>query len=176
MKKLSALFKRTNNDASFEELIKKDQEKLYRIAYSYMRNEQDALDVVQDAIVNGYKAFHKLDHPQYFTTWMTRILINTAINDLRKKKKVSFLELDKYEPSTKDSFQSIHKLDLGEVLERLKPEQRSLLIMRFYHGYSMKEMAEILGKPEGTVKSQLHRTLALVKGNLDEGGEMYGEA
>ena len=67
MKKLSALFKRSDR-TGFEELIKKEQEKLYRIAYSYMRNEQDALDVVQDAIVNGYKSFHKLDHPQYFTT------------------------------------------------------------------------------------------------------------
>lgn len=175
MKKLSALFKRSDRTA-FEELIKKEQEKLYRIAYSYMRNEQDALDVVQDAIVNGYKSFHKLDHPQYFTTWITRIVINTAINELRKRKKVTFLELDKNEPATKDRYHSIHKLDLGEVLERLKPDQRCLLIMRFYHGYSMKEMAEILGKPEGTVKSQLHRTLAQVKMSLNEGGEMYGEA
>jgi RNA polymerase sigma-70 factor (ECF subfamily) len=175
MKKLTALFKRKNSP-SFEELIKLEQEKLYRIAYSYMRNEQDALDVVQDAIVNGYKAFHKLSKPEYFSTWMTRILINAAINELRKRKKVTLMEWEKYEPVAKESFESVHRLDLGEVLERLKPEQRSLLIMRFYYGYSLKEIAEILGKPEGTVKSQIHRTLAKVRGSLDEGGEMYGEA
>lgn len=174
VKKLKALFKRTNLP-TFEELIKHEQDKLYRVAYTYMRNEQDALDVVQDAIINGYKAFHKLEQPEYFSTWMTRILINTAINAIRKKKKVTFLELDKHEPSMKNSDQSIHRMDLEEVLDMLKPEQKTLIIMRFYYGYSLKEMAQLLDKPEGTIKSQLHRTLSQVKSNLDKGGELYGE-
>ncbi|CAG9622079.1 sigma-70 family RNA polymerase sigma factor [Sutcliffiella rhizosphaerae] len=176
MKNWKKLFKPTQPGPTFETLIKNEQEKLYKIAFSYMKNEQDALDVVQEAIVNGYKAFDKLQKPQYFSTWITRILINTAINELRRKKKVTFLEIEKYEQPAKDTQLSIHRLDLAEVLERLKPEQRTLLMMRFHYGYSIKEIAQIFDKPEGTIKSQIHRTLAHVKAELDEGGEKYGEA
>ncbi|KMJ56887.1 RNA polymerase [Bacillus sp. LL01] len=176
MKRLKALFKSSASGPTFESLIKNEQEKLYKIAYAYVKNEQDALDVVQEAIINAYKAFPKLENPQYFSTWMTRILINTAINELRRRKKITLLDVEKHEQSVKETHLSIHKLDLAEVLERLKPEQRSLLMMRFTYGYSIKEMAQIFKKPEGTIKSQLHRTLAQVKAELEEGGEKYGEA
>ncbi|WP_339148565.1 MULTISPECIES: sigma-70 family RNA polymerase sigma factor [unclassified Sutcliffiella] len=176
MKRLKALFKSSASGPTFESLIKDEQEKLYKIAYAYVKNEQDALDVVQEAIINAYKSFPKLENPQYFSTWMTRILINTAINELRRRKKITFLDVEKHEQSVKETHLSIHKLDLAQVLERLKPEQRSLLMMRFTYGYSIKEMAQIFEKPEGTIKSQLHRTLAQVKAELEEGGEKYGEA
>jgi RNA polymerase sigma-70 factor (ECF subfamily) len=176
VKRLKSWLKAATSGPTFESLIKNEQEKLYKIAYAYVKNEQDALDVVQEAIINAYKAFPKLEKPQYFSTWMTRILINTAINELRRKKKITFLEIEKHEQSVKETQLSIHKLDLAQVLERLKPEQRSLLIMRFTYGYSIKEMAQIFEKPEGTIKSQLHRTLAQVKAELEEGGEKYGEA
>lgn len=176
MKRLKRLFKSPPSGPTFESLIKDEQEKLYKIAYAYVKNEQDALDVVQEAIINAYKAFPKLENPQYFSTWMTRILINTAINELRRRKKITFLDIEKHEQYAKETHLSIHKLDLAQVLERLKPEQRSLLMMRFTYGYSIKEMAQIFEKPEGTIKSQLHRTLAQVKAELEEGGEKYGEA
>ncbi|KPB04086.1 sigma-70 family RNA polymerase sigma factor [Bacillus sp. CHD6a] len=176
MKRLKSWFKPSTSGPTFESLIKNEQEKLYKIAYAYVKNEQDALDVVQEATINAYKAFPKLEKSQYFSTWMTRILINTAINELRRKKKITFLDIEKHEQSVKETHLSIHKLDLAEVLERLKPEQRSLLMMKFTYGYSIKEMAQILEKPEGTIKSQLHRTLAQVKEELEEGGEKYGEA
>ncbi|TYS57373.1 sigma-70 family RNA polymerase sigma factor [Sutcliffiella horikoshii] len=177
MKILKSWFKPSASGPTFESLIKNEQEKLYKIAFAYVKNEQDALDVVQEAVINAYKAFPKLENPQYFSTWMTRILINTAINELRRKKKITFLDIEKHhEQSVKETHLSIHKLDLAEVLERLKPEQRSLLMMRFTYGYSIKEMAQIFEKPEGTIKSQLHRTLAQVKAELEEGGEKYGEA
>ncbi|QFT87308.1 RNA polymerase sigma factor SigV [Bacillus sp. THAF10] len=176
MKKWNKFFKTSDSGPTFESLIRQEQEKLYKIAFSYMKNEQDALDVVQEAIINGYQAFEKLQNVQYFSTWMTRILINAANNELRRKKKITFLEIEKYEEPIKETQFSIHKLDLAEVLQRLKPEQRTLLMMRFHYGYSIKEMAQIFNKPEGTIKSQIHRTLAKVKSELDEGGEKVGEA
>jgi len=176
VKRLKSWFKPSESGPTFESLIKNEQEKLYKIAFAYVKNEQDALDVVQEAIINAYKAFPKLENPQYFSTWMTRILINTAINELRRRKKITFLDVEKHETVIKETHLSIHKLDLAEVLERLKPEQRSLLMMRFTYGYSIKEIAQIFEKPEGTIKSQLHRTLAQVKAELEEGGEKYGEA
>ncbi|MBU9711893.1 sigma factor [Evansella tamaricis] len=55
-----------HSKSSFEELVEADQERLYKIAYAYVKNEQDALDVLQDAIVKGFKSFHKLNDSQYF--------------------------------------------------------------------------------------------------------------
>ncbi|MED3648328.1 sigma-70 family RNA polymerase sigma factor [Halalkalibacterium halodurans] len=86
----TSFFKRTE-EHSFEVLIKNEQEKLYKIAYSYVKNEQDALDIVQDAIIKGYKSFHKLKEKKYFSTWITRIVINSAIDHIRKSKNVIYV-------------------------------------------------------------------------------------
>lgn len=140
-----------------------------------MRNEQDALDVVQDAIIKGYNHFDKLKNPDYFATWMTRILINTALDAVRKKKHVVYLEQEQFADHSIHEHHSIQRLDLTVELNKLKPEQKTLLILRFYYGYSLKEMADILDKPEGTIKSQMHRTLAHLKKKLGERGRHYGE-
>ncbi|WP_449538713.1 sigma-70 family RNA polymerase sigma factor [Ferdinandcohnia sp. Marseille-Q9671] len=172
-----SIFKNTNSeDYSFEELIKNDQEKLYKIAYSYVRNEQDALDIVQDAVIKGFKSFDKLKDIHYFSTWITRILINTAIDYIRKARTVIPLETDCFDSGRNEENNSIMTIDIGIVFEKLKPQQKTLLLLRFYYGYSIIEISEILGKPEGTIKSQLHRTLQLVKEKLENGGDTYGKA
>ena len=167
---------RSFSSHSFEKLIKKEQEKLYKVAYSYVRNEQDAFDIVQEAIIKGYKSFEKLKDIDYFSTWMTRILINTAIDFIRKSQDVIPLEPDWVAAGQNEENAAIMAMDFEQVFEKLKPQQRTLLLLRFYHGYSISDMAEILDKPEGTIKSQLHRTLYQVKGLLEKGGDSYGEA
>ncbi|WP_026673441.1 sigma-70 family RNA polymerase sigma factor [Alkalihalobacterium bogoriense] len=175
MKRLKALMKKQKKP-SFETLVRAEQEKLYKIAYSYMRNEQDALDVVQDAVMKGYHHFDKLHHLDYFSTWMIRILMNTAVDAIKRKRDVIYIEHEKYKETTNEELESVHRMDLEEQLDKLKTEQKTLIILRFYCGYSLREMAEMLNKPEGTIKSQLHRTLAEMKKNLGEGGEQYGKA
>ncbi|GAE25562.1 RNA polymerase sigma factor SigV [Halalkalibacter wakoensis JCM 9140] len=175
MKKLKSLFSRSKQP-SFETLIKGEQEKLYKIAYTYVRNEQDALDVVQDAIIKGYNHFDKLKNLDYFSTWMTRILINTALDAVKRKKDVVYLDQDRFDDKVTKDPPFTQQIDLLEELNHLKPEQKTLVILRFYYGYSIKELAELLKKPEGTIKSQLHRTLNELKKKLGEGGEQYGKA
>ncbi|MEH7223305.1 sigma-70 family RNA polymerase sigma factor [Bacillus sp. JJ1566] len=165
-----------SNGHSFEALIKKEQEKLYRVAYSYVKNEQDALDIVQDAIIKGFKSFDRLKEIGYFSTWITRILINTAIDHIRKSKNIIPLEMDWFDPGRNDENKTVMAMDIELVFEQLKPHQKSLLLLRFYYGYSINEISEILDKPEGTIKSQLHRTLQLVKEKLEDGGDTYGKA
>lgn len=160
---------------SFESLIKNEQEKLYKIAYSYVKNEQDALDILQDTIIKGFKSFEKLKDMNYFSTWITRILINTAIDHLRKAKDVITLEPDWFDPRRNEENTTVMTMDLDLVFEKLKPQQKTLLLLRFYYGYSINEMAEILCLPEGTIKSQLHRTLQLLRAKLENGGETYGQ-
>ncbi|GAF65431.1 putative RNA polymerase [Bacillus sp. TS-2] len=164
-----------NQRPSFEELLKDEQEKLYRVAYSFVKNEQDALDIVQDAVIKGYRNFEKLDEIHYFSTWLTRILINTAIDAVRKKREVVFLDPERTESNRTDESHIINKLLIDKEFDRLKAEQKSLIILRFYYGYSIKEISEILNKPEGTIKSRLSRTLEQMKQHLEKGGVLYGE-
>ncbi|MEH7235137.1 sigma-70 family RNA polymerase sigma factor [Bacillus sp. JJ1562] len=172
-----SFYKKSNSDEfSFETLIKKEQEKLYKVAYSYVKNEHDALDIVQDAIIKGFKSFDRLKEIDYFSTWITRILINTALDHIRKSKKVITLETDWSGPRQNEENNSIMTMDIELIFEKLKPQQKTLILLRFYYGYSINEIAEILGKPEGTIKSQLHRTLQLVKEKLENGGDTYGKA
>ena len=161
---------------TFEILIKHEQEKLYKVAYSYVKNEQDALDIVQEAIIKGYKSFHKLQDIHYFSTWMTRILINTAIDFIRKTKDVILLEPDWVDTGLNEENAAIMAMDFEQIFTKLKPQQKTLLLLRFYYGYSISDISEIMDKPEGTIKSQLHRTLYQVKGMLEKGGDTYGEA
>ncbi|MGE8205919.1 sigma-70 family RNA polymerase sigma factor [Heyndrickxia sp. NPDC080065] len=172
---LKSLFK-VSNGQTFEELIKKEQDKLYKIAFSYIRNEQDALDIVQDSIIKGFKGFEKLTDKNYFSTWMTRILINTAMDHLKRKKNVVMLDLGWFNPGSSQENNTIASIDLAEVFDKLKPEQKTLIFLRYYYGYSISEIAKIMDKPEGTVKSQIHRTLQFIKEKLENGGDTYGKA
>lgn len=73
------------NKVAFQELVLQEKDNLYRMAYIYMKNENDALDVVHESVFKAYKSIKKLKEPSYFSTWLTRIIINTSIDFLKKK-------------------------------------------------------------------------------------------
>lgn len=169
-----SIFQRSKKP-DFEELIKREHYRLYKIAFAYVKNEQDALDIVQETMIKGFKSFHKLNDSNRFQTWITRILINTSIDFIRKRKDVIYLEQEWFSSERNEESNSVMKMDLATVFEQLKPEQKTLLLLRFYYGYSIREIADIVERREGTIKSQLHRTLNQVKVKLGNGGETYGE-
>ena len=72
----------------YESWMVEHGQRFYRMAYSYMKNEQDALEVISEATYKGLKNLHRLREPDFFVTWMTRIIINTAVDELRRKKRV----------------------------------------------------------------------------------------
>jgi RNA polymerase sigma-70 factor, ECF subfamily len=72
---------------AFMQLIDTEKEKLYRIAYTYVKNESDALDIVQDTIYKAFISINNIKDVSYFSTWITRILINTSLDFIKKKKK-----------------------------------------------------------------------------------------
>ncbi len=75
------------NDEAFEQLIASVRQKLYRTAYSYVRNEQDALDLYQETIYEAYLSMEKLKNPEKFSSWITRIIIFKSIDFIRKASK-----------------------------------------------------------------------------------------
>lgn len=169
-------FRNHRDEQDFETLILHEQKKLYRVAYSYVRNEQDALDIVQETVIKGYKAFHKLKDVNLFSTWITRILINCALDHIRQSKDVIPFEAAFYNEDLNEENKAVMTMDMEQAFEKLNPNQKTLILLRFYYGYSIPEISEIIEKPEGTVKSQLHRTLQFLKKKLENGGDSYGEA
>jgi len=84
------------DEKAFEDLVKKEKEKLYRIAFLYVKNENDALDIVQETIYKAFTSIETLREVKYFSTWITRILINNALDFLKKQKKILLSdEIDK---------------------------------------------------------------------------------
>ncbi|MFF2287316.1 sigma-70 family RNA polymerase sigma factor [Peribacillus butanolivorans] len=155
------------NEKAFQELIQDEKNKLFRMAYLYVKNEDDALDIVQDTIYKAFISIKQLKDPHYFTTWISRILINTALDFIKKNNRmIPFSDFDGYHNG--ENLLIEEKLDLVEAIERLEVQYKTVIIFRYYKDLSIKQIAEILKCPEGTVKTRLHRAINQLKSDLKE--------
>lgn len=146
------------NEEAFEQLITLESEKLYRTAFLYVRNKEDALDVLQETVCKAFVGIHKLKQPKYFSTWLVRILIRTAYEVLQKKKKTVLTGEAFIHKLTEGT---IHKpeedLDLTNAISNLDPDYKTVIILFYFHDLSIKPISEKMEKPEGTIKTYLHR-------------------
>ncbi|WP_240613659.1 sigma-70 family RNA polymerase sigma factor [Pueribacillus theae] len=161
--KLVARAKKGDTEA-FQVLINEDKEKLYRMAFVYMKDEEDALEVFQETVYAALKSISSLKNNRYFSTWLTRILINQAIDALRKKKKVVPMSHDVLENlSESETIKPEEQLDLLEALAEINGKYKTVLLLRYYEDYTIGQIAAILGCPEGTVKTNIRRGLESLK-------------
>jgi len=165
--KLVAKAKKGNKRA-FQELIDSEKTKLYKMAYLYMKNEDDALEVFQETVYKALTSLKDLRNDTYFSTWITRILINTAIDQLRKKKRVIPMERDILESKAPSYMNREGESDLLDAIKSLDEKYKTVLILRFYKDFTIKQIAEFLECPEGTVKTNIHRGIALLRNQLKE--------
>jgi RNA polymerase sigma-70 factor, ECF subfamily len=163
--KLNLISKAKKGDINaFQTLIHIEKEKLYKMAYVYMRNEDDALEVFQETIYKGFESLSKLKNDEYFSTWLTRILINSAIDLLRKKKRVVPIKQEVLENTSEpSSFNSDVQIDLLKAMEEIEEKYKTVLLLRFYQDYTVKQIASMLKCPEGTVKTNIRRGLDKLK-------------
>lgn len=143
--------------------------KLYSIAYSYLRSEADALEMLQEASYRAWSKRGSLKNDQLFDAWLIRILINCCMDELRRRKRVIPVERvgEDWNAPGMAQMQSSDQLDLEYVLNHLPKKYQHVLILRFYHDMTLAEIAEILGKPESTVKSRLYRALKQMRTQLE---------
>ncbi|WP_229768588.1 sigma-70 family RNA polymerase sigma factor [Tissierella pigra] len=154
---------------SFGLLINSKKEDLYRIAYSYVHNEQDALDIIGEAVYKSYISISKLKHPEYFNTWIVRIVINCAINFINKSKRILYLDNKTIESLNNEKNDIVESIDLKEALEKLDHNYKIVIILRYSQNLKLKEIAEILELPLSTVKTRLYKAIELLKIELKEG-------
>lgn len=151
--------------------FKENEEKLYRVAYSYVKNPDTALDLVQDSIIKALQKRHTLKHPEYLKTWFYRILINECLMFIRKNKKIVYLEnLDAYFNEPSPSSLENNNIDLYHAIDRLSPKLKTIILLRFFEDMKLEEIARITGVNLNTIKSRLYKALKILK--IDMEGEL----
>jgi RNA polymerase sigma-70 factor (ECF subfamily) len=150
-------------------LIMLNKQEYYKLAYVYMKNKEDAMDVMEDMIVILYENIHKLRNEKAFDSWSKTILVNCCKNLLRKKKKLVLLENMKDEIYEEDLPNKENEIILEEHLSKLNEKHREVIKLRYYLDMDYKTISSIVKVPVGTVKSRISNGLKKLKESL--GGE-----
>ena len=126
-----------------------------------------ALDAVDEAVYKGLTACRSLRQPQFFHTWLTRILINVCNDELRRRARET--GMDALPETAAEAFDN---LPLKEAIARLPRELRAVVILRYFTGLTLAETAQALDIPQGTVVTRQRRALALLKLELTDTQEV----
>lgn len=152
-----------SDERAFAELVRPCQGTLYAAAMAITKNHQDALDAVQDGILKGWQKFTTLRDDQYFSTWLTRIVIRSAIDITRRRKPTSALPEDvPYAGGGHD-----RRLDVRRAIEALEQKSRVVAMLYYFEDMAVKDIARALGIRQGTVKSRLFRAREVLKRTLE---------
>lgn len=157
------------NDTAFTKLMNTEKDKLYRIAYAHLQNEQDALEAIQETTYRAYKGIRKLREPQYFGTWITRILLNYCMDELKHRSRTH----------TNDEFIeqattfNVDFINVRMQIDRLEPQLKQLVILKYLEDLTTAQIAELLGIPDSTIKTRLTKALTLLRKQMVKDGETY---
>lgn len=152
-------------EAEFARRAEEIQARLYRTALLYLGGEAPAAEAAAETVYRGFLNRKKLRRPEFFSTWMTRILMNVCHDELRRRKRETTWE-DVPEPAAED----YDALPLRTAVEHLPDEVRAVIVLRYFTGLSLAETAESLGIPPGTVSTRQRRGLELLRLDLEEEG------
>lgn len=155
----------------YEKLIQyilEDQDRFYRVAYSYTRNQEDALDVVHSAVCKALEAHKSIKNKDAVKTWFYIILINECLTVLKKRKKLLLTNDDQGREEVYYEKGYEQDDDLEKELDRLEPDVQGIIKLRFFEEMSLKEISCITGLNLNTVKTKLYRGLKQLKENIQE--------
>lgn len=154
---------RADRSAAFTELADRHLDASYRLAALLLGNWADAEDATHDAAVLAWQRWPSLRDPARFEAWFQRILVNVCRDRMRRRHlQPNVLAVD--DPPGPDPFAgSAERAALRQALDRLSPEHRTVIVMRFFADLSVDEIAEHTGDRAGTVKSRLHYALSSLR-------------
>ncbi|AET66296.1 RNA polymerase sigma factor, sigma-70 family [Desulfosporosinus orientis DSM 765] len=157
---------KTGNKEVLIKLIMSQKQDYYRLAYTYMKNQEDALDAMEDMILKVYENLKKLKDHASFYSWSKTILVNCCRDNLRRKNKV-LLFRNVPEGSHEDVFHRIEEqMDIEEHWEKLNQKYQEVLKLRYYLDMDYESIAKLLKIPLGTVKSRIHTGLFKLKQSM----------
>ena len=148
------------NNSAFSVLIKSYEKDLYKVAIAMTKNDDDALDCIQEAILQAYISIKDLRQDEYFKTWLIKILINKCNALLKKNKKILNLDVN---TSKNDTVEQSDRLELKDSINNLDSDLKIIVILYYYEDMSIKDISESLNIPQGTIKSRLSRARSKLK-------------
>ncbi len=171
---------RRGDQAAFGSLVRAYQRRAYAAAYSIVGNREDALEVAQESFVKAYRAMDRFDTAMPFYPWLYRIIRNTCLNHIKKKKRrgeqslESMMEkgfdVQNHGRSAREQAElSDLKTEIQDAIAQLSPDHQEILRLRHFLELSYAEIAECLDVPQGTVMSRLHAARKQLKAVLEVG-------
>ncbi|MBU8878145.1 sigma-70 family RNA polymerase sigma factor [Bacillus sp. FJAT-29790] len=164
---INKLLKRAKkgDDEAFYELMLIHKTRLLKVAFSYLRNEEDALEALQEVTFRAYRSIKKVKEAEYFSTWLIRIMLNYCHDQSRKNKRIA-------DPSLLDnlaeSVDHSQTLEIQEALLKIDSRSREVIILKYYHDLRIKDIAEILESPESTIKTWLYKGLKALRNQMED--------
>ncbi len=141
----------------------------FKLAGYLLGDSAEAEDAVQEALLRAWRAWPKLREPDSASAWLDRIVVNVCRSRLKARGRVRSVAWDdSLGTETVDPFKAALARDaVGRAIERLTPEQRAVVVLRYWRDLPLEEIAVRLGLPLGTVKSRLHYALRQLRGEID---------
>jgi RNA polymerase sigma-70 factor (ECF subfamily) len=162
---------RNGDHDAFSELARAAVVRLDQAARLIVRDPELARDAVQDGLIRAWRDLPGLRDPERFDAWLHRLIVNSCLDQLRRRRRRPIeVELSPiHHPSTADASAVVQQRDLIEnVLRALDPNGRAIVVLHYYLGMPLTEVAATLGIPIGTVKSRLHRALGEMRLAIDD--------
>lgn len=156
------------DDQAFFALMQEMKQQLYRIAFSFFKNEEAALEAIQEVTYRAYSKLGQLRQPEYFRTWLIRIMVNYCISEQKR--------IQRYVPQTIQDEAGVEtdidtRIGIEAVIARLEPRYQKIIILKYFEDMTISQIAHILQSPDGTVKTWLHKALQCLRAELGKGGD-----
>ena len=151
-----------HDESVFIDSVMEHQDTLLSIAYSYLRNRQDALEAIQEMTCRAWIKRRTLKNEKAFKSWIIRILIYVCIDEQRRRKRTILQPDESMEKNIPASWMISardNRIAMQSLLLKIKPKYRHVLLLKYYNDMTLTDIASILGKPEGTIKTWQHKGL-----------------
>lgn len=145
-----------------------NQDKFYRLAFTYVHQKEAALDIVQDAVVKALQSYESIRNISYIKTWFYRILVNESLSYLRKAQREYPMDLSSILETAYSGSEGSEKLEVFQIVNQLPEPGRTILFLHYYEGFTMKEISQIKKIKLSTVKYHLYASLEKLKEMIKE--------
>ncbi|MGN1387714.1 MAG: RNA polymerase sigma factor [Bacillus sp. (in: firmicutes)] len=149
-------------------LITEQKESYYRLAYSYAKNEQDALDIVQESIHKALLSIDKIKDPTALKSWFYKIVVHTSLDLLRKRKKLIPTEDNQFDTSANAKVDHYEDWDLRKAVDELPSMYKTIIILRYFEDLKIDEIAEVLDEKVNTIKTRLYKAHKMLRLKIEQ--------
>ncbi len=153
----------------FEEFITQNLDSAYRFAFTYMKNKEDAEDVVYDSVLKAMKSLHSLRRDEGMKSWFFKIVSNTALSALKSSKRTVVTDFSEGSGYSSDTYEEdFSDIELSDILDRLSEHDRGIVILKICEEMTFGEIAAVLSMSENTVKTKFYRAVRRLKNFVAE--------